>query len=82
MPEALHLGVPVIGWDHGGVRETLAMMFPQGAVTPGNRVELLERSRDFLQTPPQVSPSSAFGLRESMEKTMTVYHTVLAEKAS
>ena len=82
VPEALHLGVPVIGWDHGGVQETLAMMFPQGAVTPGNHVELLERSREFLRTPPQVSPSSAFGLRESMEKTMTVYHTALAEKAS
>ena len=24
VPEALHLGVPVIGWDHGGVQETLA----------------------------------------------------------
>ncbi len=52
VPEALHLGVPVIGWDHGGVQETLAAMFPQGAVTPGDRVELLERSRDFLRTAP------------------------------
>ena len=34
VPEALHLGVPVIGWDHGGVQETLAGMFPKGAVTP------------------------------------------------
>ena len=48
VPEALHLGVPVIGWDHGGVQETLAGMFPKGAVTPGDRAALLERTRAFL----------------------------------
>jgi glycosyltransferase involved in cell wall biosynthesis len=80
VPEALHLGVPVIGWDHGGVQETLAALFPQGAVTPGDRRALLDRSRAFLTQKPTVTDSPAFGLRESMEKTMTVYQAVLAER--
>lgn len=80
VPEALHLGVPVIGWNHGGVRETLSVLFPAGAIRPGDRSSLLERSRTFLENPPQVSNNPAFGLRESMEKTMDVYHSVLMER--
>ena len=81
VPEALHLGIPVIAWDHGGVQETLAAMFPLGAVTPGDRAALLERSLNFLQQRPEVKPSEAFGLRDSMERTMAVYQQVLAEKS-
>jgi glycosyltransferase involved in cell wall biosynthesis len=80
VPEALHLGVPVIGWDHGGVQETLAAMFPQGAVTPGDRRQLLERSLAFLDERPVVAPSAAFGLRESMQATLAVYHAAIADK--
>jgi glycosyltransferase involved in cell wall biosynthesis len=80
VPEALHLGVPVIGWDHGGVQETLALLFPQGAVMPGDRMDLLERSRAFLAQRPTVLENPAFGLRESMEKTMAVYQSVSLER--
>jgi glycosyltransferase involved in cell wall biosynthesis len=82
VPEALHLGVPVIGWDHGGVQETLAAMFPQGAVAPGDRAALLERSLQFLRHRPAIAPSEAFGLRDSMQKTLAVYQSVLAENSS
>lgn len=78
VPEALHLGRPVIGWDHGGVQETLSVLFPQGAVTPGDRKALLQRSRSFLEEKPVVAEQSAFGLRESMEKTMAVYQSLRA----
>lgn len=81
VPEALHLGIPVIAWDHGGVRETLAALFPEGAVTPGNRHELLMRSQDFLELRPEVPFRQAFGLRESMEKTFAVYQSALEDKA-
>jgi len=80
VPEALHLGVPVIGWDHGGVQETLALLFPQGAVTPGDRIDLLARSRAFLGKRPTVLANPSFGLRESMKKTMAVYQSVLLER--
>jgi len=80
VPEALHLGVPVIGWNHGGVKETLAVMFPQGAVTPGDRRALLDLSLEFLRDRPGVPSSDTFGLRESMEQTMAVYKSVLAEE--
>jgi glycosyltransferase involved in cell wall biosynthesis len=81
VPEALHLGVPVIGWDQGGVQETLAAMFPAGAVPPGDRGQLLRCSREFLRQRPAVPPSGAFGLRESMERTLAVYQSALAGRS-
>jgi glycosyltransferase involved in cell wall biosynthesis len=80
VPEALHLGVPVIGWNHGGVQEVLAEVFPSGAVAPGDHEQLVERSRDFLQQSPTVARNTVFGLRTSMHKTMALYHQALAEK--
>jgi glycosyltransferase involved in cell wall biosynthesis len=79
VPEALHLGVPVIGWNHGGVAETLALLFPRGAVAPGDRAGLLDRSRVFLAHKPAVEANPAFGLRESMLKTMAVYQSACLE---
>jgi glycosyltransferase involved in cell wall biosynthesis len=78
VPEALHLGVPVIGWNHGGVQETLAAMFPAGAVTPGDRGELLRLSLAFLRRRPAVPPSEAYGLPESLQRTLAVYDAALA----
>jgi glycosyltransferase involved in cell wall biosynthesis len=78
VPESLRLGVPVIGWNHGGVQETLAAMFPQGAVIPDDLVDLLEKTRQFLRQPPQVMPSPAFLLEDSMQQTLAVYQSLLA----
>jgi len=80
VPEALHLGVPVIGWDHGGVQETLAGLFPRGAVPPGDRNALRDKSLAFLTEKPMVPRGHLFGLGESMEKTLAVYQSVLAER--
>ncbi len=80
VPESLHLGVPVIGWNHGGVQEVLAEVFPAGAVAPGNRSQLCERTREFLHQQPCVPHSGAFGLQESMHKTLNVYYQALEAK--
>ena len=80
VPEALHLGVPVIGWNHGGVQEVLSEVFPAGAIPPGDRQRLTERTREFLRHRPSVASNTAFGLRDSMQKTMAVYHQALAER--
>ena len=82
MPEALHLGVPVIGWDHGGVQEVLAQMFPQGAVSPDDPLALLARTRQFLHHRPVVPPSTAFGLAESMHRTVLLYQSLRDRSAT
>ncbi len=79
VPEALRLGVPVIAWNHGGVQEVLAEMFPAGAVTPDLPTELLLRTRSFLHDPPAVSRSAAFLLEDSMNQTLRLYEEVVRE---
>jgi glycosyltransferase involved in cell wall biosynthesis len=76
VPEALRLGVPVIGWNHGGVQETLAAMFPEGAVIPDDAADLWAKTRAFLRQPPKVQPSNAFLLEDSMQKTLQVYQSL------
>ena len=80
IPEALSLGVPVIAWDHGGVKEVLRDMFPPGAVEPDNLPALIQKTREFLQEMPPVDRSDAFSLQDSMEQTMSLYQTALGKE--
>ncbi|MGH8532567.1 MAG: glycosyltransferase, partial [Gammaproteobacteria bacterium] len=73
--EALSLGVPVIAYDHGGVREILARMFPEGAVPAGDLGALLEKTVDFVRSPRQVAPSTPFTLRTMLDQTLALYET-------
>jgi len=78
--EALSLGRPVVAWNHGGVAEILARMYPQGAVTPDSPAALLEKTRAFLQQVPPVQPSEAFRLEDSMNQTLELYRTLLGQR--
>jgi len=80
VPEALALGVPVIAWNHGGVREVLGEMFEAGAVEPDNLPALVEKTREFLQHAPVVEKSDAFSLGSSMDQTLGLYYAVLAKE--
>jgi glycosyltransferase involved in cell wall biosynthesis len=50
--EALAIGRPVLGWNHGGVGELLRDLYPVGAVALGNRRELAARAQRLLAEPP------------------------------
>ena len=73
IPEALSLGVPVIAWNHGGVKEVLREMYPFGAVQADNLHALVHRTGTFLQQTPMIKQSNAFSLQESMNQTMDLY---------
>ncbi|MEE4172716.1 MAG: glycosyltransferase [Xanthomonadales bacterium] len=79
--EALYLGRPVVGWNHGGVAEILAECYPFGAVPPDNADALEAQTRAFLHRgAPRVEPTSAFRLSDSMAATLSLYETVLDAK--
>lgn len=77
--EALSMGVPVIGYAHGGVAEQLAVMLPDGAVQPGNVAEAAMLTLSWLAQPPVVRPNTAFSLQNMLTQTMQVYHEVMAD---
>jgi glycosyltransferase involved in cell wall biosynthesis len=82
IPEALSLGVPVIAWNHGGVREVLREMYPFGAVQADNMSALVHRTGTFLQQTPMVKKSDAFSLQTSMDQTMDLYRNALDSQHS
>ncbi len=71
--EALSMGVPVLGYDHGGVGEVLAGAFPQGRVAAGDEQLLLDRVREFRTRPPRPATPVSFTLEAMQNKTLALY---------
>ncbi len=71
--EALAMGIPVVGYDHGGVGEQLATLFPEGHVPPldtGAAARTIER---LLDQPVEVRRENPFTLQRMLEGTVAVY---------
>jgi glycosyltransferase involved in cell wall biosynthesis len=71
--EALSLGVPVVGYDHGGVGEQLDAMLPSGKVQPGNWLAVAQRITDFLADRPVIETDRRYNLDRSLAATSDVY---------
>ena len=71
--EALSLGVPVAGYDHGGVGEQLARHFPAGLVPFGNRVAMAERLAGWMVTPPSMADVRPYTLPDMLNNTFDLY---------
>lgn len=76
--EALAVGVPVVGWSHGGVAELLARYFPEGQVTPGDREGLLATTLVVLAKSPVLTPIQPQSLAQMQAQTLKVYESLLA----
>ncbi len=81
--EALSLGVPVIGYNHGGVGEQLGAMLPAGKVPPGDWQAAAKRITDFLAERPAIAPNHLYNLDRSLAATGDLYGEMLGrEKAA
>jgi glycosyltransferase involved in cell wall biosynthesis len=79
--EALCLGVPVIGYDHGGVGEILGNLYPSGRVPHGDTAMLLEHTGQLLEMPQAVSETSAYTLDSMLGKTLDLYRELASDGA-
>lgn len=71
--EALSLGVPVVGWDQGGVGEILAACHPQGAVATGDAAALTQAVHAALAAGRCRQPVTCFRLEDMCRETLAVY---------
>ncbi|NOT17417.1 MAG: glycosyltransferase family 4 protein [Sulfuriferula sp.] len=76
-PEALSLGVPVVGYNHGGVGEVLGRMLPQGLVELGKIDFLQENVKKILTDSSAIKPNTDFTLAKMQIKTLAVYNELL-----
>lgn len=75
--EALSLGRPVLGYDHGGVGELLAEHFPPGRVPLHDRAELAERAVALLREPPDLRAVHPPSLHDMQTQTLSLYRSLL-----
>jgi glycosyltransferase involved in cell wall biosynthesis len=71
--EALSMGVPVLGYDHGGVGEVLASAFPEGRVAAGDEQALLAKVRAVRNNPLQPATPVPFTLDAILSRTLALY---------
>lgn len=71
--EALAMGIPVAGYDHGGVGEQLERLFPPGRLAPNDPEESAERIEQLLGGHPAVSQPNPFTLNRMLEDTVATY---------
>jgi glycosyltransferase involved in cell wall biosynthesis len=71
--EALSVGRPVLGWEHGGVGELLRRWQPRGAVAPFDEAALLRSARTALARGHGPAVTMPDTLRAMQEATLAVY---------
>lgn len=75
--EALGLGIPVAGYDHGGVGEQLAQLYPAGRISPNDPAAAVSVLKGLLENPPPVPAEHPFTLQAMLEGTLAVYGELL-----
>ena len=71
--EALRLGVPVVGYNHGGVGEILSAIYPAGLVDTNARQALAVLTESLLRQPITVSNQEVFLLSTMLDRTLSLY---------
>ncbi len=79
--EALSVGRPVLGWNHGGVGELLAELQPQGAVEAFDARLLVAAAHDLLGQPPMPLATMPYTLRAMQDATLALYRELIDEPA-
>lgn len=80
--EALALGRPVIGYNHGGVGEVLNEIFPEGQVALEDEAALVEKTLSFLKDPRQVPDRQPFLKSAMQEQTLALYQSLTSSGAT
>ncbi len=75
--EALSLGRPVLGFDHGGVGELLREHYPEGCTPLRDPLALAERARSLLAAAPPVPPLTGCLLGDMQAATLAVYRELV-----
>jgi glycosyltransferase involved in cell wall biosynthesis len=74
--EALAVGRPVLGWNHGGVGEVLQTLLPDGALPPFDQTLLIERAQAWCTQPPSLPATLPYSLQAMQQATLAQYREV------
>lgn len=79
--EALALGKPVAGYDHGGVGEQLQIFLPEGMIPPRDTAAMAALLEQWYRTPPCVPPSipAPFRMEDMIDSHIAVYNELISQ---
>jgi glycosyltransferase involved in cell wall biosynthesis len=80
--EALSLGTPVVGYNHGGVGEILAKMYPFGLTPLGDLDQLTSRVKELMHSAPPVPAAPVFPLQRMLDQTVALYESICQSPGS
>ena len=82
--EALAIGTPVLGFDHGGVGEILADLDPTGRIPLGDTAALVQRADELLASPKSLVPGfQQYRLADALAEEVDLYERLtLPQSAS
>ena len=78
--ESLKIGVPVIGYGHGGVGEQLKEIFPQGIIKKNNISSAIVLCKKWIKKAPKVTKTDLFNLETMQSNTLKIYMAALKNR--
>ncbi|MGJ8639911.1 MAG: glycosyltransferase [Opitutaceae bacterium] len=75
--EALSLGKPVAGYNHGGVHEQLDSLLPEGKILLSDTTAMQDLLEKWHSKPPTPTPNEVFTLNKMLSSTLKVYSRTL-----
>jgi len=78
--ESLSLGIPVIAYSHGGVKEQLIKLLPKGLIKVGNIYDVVNLALRWIAKPPKIKKNNFFTLKKMLQNTLDVYEKAVEEK--
>jgi len=80
--ESLSLGVPVIAYSHGGVKEQLSKLLPEGLIEIGNIDDAVKLAIKWINEPPVIKNNNFFTLEKMLKNTLEIYKQSIEEKGN
>ena len=78
--ESLSLGIPVIAYSHGGVKEQLIKLLPKGLIKVRNIDDVVHLALRWIAKPPKIKKNNFFTLKKMLQNTLDVYEKAVKKK--
>ena len=77
--EAASVGTKIMGWDHGGTKEILSELFPDGLVKLEDIQALKEKTLELLSDDDKKPKPNTFTSERMINSTLEVYRSLLEQ---
>ena len=78
--ESLSMGIPVIAYSHGGVKEQMLEILPEGLIAVENINLVASLANKWIKKGPEINKTHSFMLKNMLEKTFLVYKQAIKDK--